>query len=100
MKYGRTTMHLHLRHLLLLLTVTWLIIGRCIATNTSSATNEESIREVLAKFERGDPGWRVRMESLTQAVRAGADAIPVLTESLDTSVAPVREFAAHALSMI
>jgi HEAT repeats len=62
--------------------------------------DEESIREVLAKFERGDPGWKVRMESLAQAVRAGADAVPVLAESLDTGVAPVREFAAHALSMI
>jgi hypothetical protein len=66
----------------------------------ASALTEKAARDVLAKFEKGDPGWQVRMASLVNLVRAGPTAVPVLVETLQNGSPGAREFAAQALVFI
>ena len=54
-------------------------------------------RDVLAKFDKGDPGWKPRLEGLIRLVKAGPGVTPVLTEALKTASPSTREFAAQAL---
>lgn len=55
--------------------------------------------EVLARFEKGDPGWKVRMQSLVQLARAGSSVVPTLVKALKHNSPTTREFAAQALAM-
>src|SRR5262245_20622761 len=54
-------------------------------------------RDVLAKFDKGDPGWKPRLEGLIRLVQAGPGVTPVLTEALKAASPSTREFAAQAL---
>src|SRR5262245_35757773 len=54
-------------------------------------------RDVLAKFDKGDPGWKPRLEGLIRLVKAGPGVTPVLTEALEAASPSTREFAAQAL---
>jgi hypothetical protein len=65
-----------------------------------SAGAAEGARDVLAKFDKGDPGWQVRMTALVNLVRAGPDAVPVLREALQHGPPSTREFAAQVLVFI
>jgi HEAT repeat protein len=58
---------------------------------------EKAVQATLAKFDKGDPGWKVRMESLVGLVKIGPEAVPVLVEALRTGSPSTREFAAQAL---
>ena len=58
-----------------------------------------SAREVLAAFDRDDPGWKARMRALVRIARLGPDAVPPLVESLGKGSPTRREFAAQALGM-
>lgn len=66
----------------------------------TSAPAEKLTRETLARFDKGDPGWKVRMESLVGLVRAGPAAVPVLVDALKGGSPSVREFAAQVLAVL
>jgi HEAT repeats len=91
---GKMLLQLHSPMLLAIVT------GEGLPDDKSTIAGGQEIRQVLKTFEKGDPGWKVRMKALVQATTAGADAVAVLVESLETGVPSVREFAAHALSII
>jgi HEAT repeats len=61
---------------------------------------KKAARDNLAKFDKGDPGWKVRMEALVSLVRAGPDAFPVVVEALHKGSPSTRAFAAQALVFI
>jgi HEAT repeat protein len=61
------------------------------------AAAEKEARQVVAQFDKGDPGWKVRMGALVRLVRAGPAAAPVLAEALDKGTPSTRELAAQAL---
>jgi hypothetical protein len=63
----------------------------------STAAVEKMARDALARFVKGDPGWKVRMETLVKLTRAGRATAPVLVESLKDGSPSAREFAAQAL---
>jgi hypothetical protein len=58
---------------------------------------EEEARRIVARFDKGDPGWKVRMEALVRLARAGPAVVPVLAEALHKGPPSTREFAAQAL---
>ena len=64
------------------------------------AAAEKAARNVLSRFDKGDPGWKVRMESLVRVVKAGPDAVPVLVEALKDRSPSIREFAAQVLAVV
>src|SRR5262249_30275217 len=63
---------------------------------TSTPANKAA-RDVLARFDNGDPGWKARMEGLITLVKAGPDVVPLLTEALKKGSPLAREYAAQAL---
>jgi hypothetical protein len=58
---------------------------------------EKEARQIVARFDRGDPGWKVRMEALVRLARAGPGVVPVLAEALHKGTPSTREVAAQAL---
>jgi HEAT repeat protein len=63
----------------------------------ATAAAEEATRAALARFEKGDPGWKVRMEALVGLAKIGPSAVPVLVKGLKDGPPATREFAAQAL---
>ncbi len=63
----------------------------------AGATAAQVARDILARFDKGDPGWKTRMEGLIKLVKAGPGVTPVLTEALNKGSPLAREFAAQAL---
>jgi HEAT repeat protein len=61
------------------------------------AAAEKEARQIVARFDKGDPGWKVRMEALVRLVRIGPAVVPVLVEALHKGPPATREFAAQAL---
>src|SRR5262249_19418002 len=61
------------------------------------AAAEKEARQIVARFDKGEPGWKVRMEALVRLVRAGPAVVPVLVEALHKGPPSTREFAAQAL---
>jgi HEAT repeat protein len=57
----------------------------------------KTVRDFLARFDEGDPGWKVRMEALVGLAKVGPAAVPVLVEALQKGLPLAREFAAQAL---
>jgi hypothetical protein len=57
---------------------------------------EKTAREI-SKFDKGDPGWKVRMEALVNLAKIGPAAVPVLVKALKDGPPVSREFAAQAL---
>ena len=64
--------------------------------DTAPAT-VRAAREALARFDQGDPGWKVRMETLVSLAKAGPAVVPVLVDGLKKGSPPTRELAAQAL---
>jgi hypothetical protein len=58
---------------------------------------EKEARQIVARFDKGGPGWKVRMEALVRLVRAGPGVVPVLVEALHKGEPSTRELAAQAL---
>jgi HEAT repeat protein len=58
---------------------------------------EREARKIVARFDKGDPGWKVRMEALIRLVRIGPAVVPVLAETLHKGEPATRELAAQAL---
>ena len=67
--------------------------------NFHSEGERHSGRTILASFDKGDPGWQVRMQSLVRLARVGPAAVPDLIEALKAKSPTTREFAAQALAM-
>ncbi len=86
------------RRVLLILALA-LLPAPLIATDKAEPeiTAEKTAREVLAKFEKGDPGWKMRIEALVSLAKTGPKAVPILVEALKNGSPTVREFAAQAL---
>jgi HEAT repeat protein len=61
------------------------------------AAAEAEARQIVARFDKGDPGWKVRMEALVRLARAGPAVVPVLAEALHKGPPSTRELAAQAL---
>jgi hypothetical protein len=62
-----------------------------------AASPENDVRALVAQFDQGDPGWKVRMTSLVALAKTGPVAVPVLVEALQKGSPSTREFAAQAL---
>jgi HEAT repeat protein len=69
------------------------------AGEKGGAAAEKSARDLLAKFEAADPGWKVRMTGLVELARGGPACVPALIEGLKSESPRTREFAAQALVM-
>jgi HEAT repeat protein len=65
--------------------------------DVSGAAAQQTARETVAKFDQGDPGWKVRMEALVTLARGGPSVVPVLVDALKNGSPHAREFAAQAL---
>jgi HEAT repeat protein len=65
--------------------------------SASKPETETTVRTILAKFDKGDPGWKVRMESLVRLAKIGPAAGPTLVDGLKHESPVTREFAAQAL---
>jgi HEAT repeat protein len=63
----------------------------------ADAAAAQAARDVLGAFDKGDPGWKVRMEGLIRLAKAGPGVTPVLTDALKKGPPSTREFAAQAL---
>jgi HEAT repeat protein len=64
------------------------------------AAAEKQARQIVARFDKGDPGWKARMEALVRLARVGPAVVPVLAEALHKSPPATREFAAQALVLL
>jgi HEAT repeat protein len=83
-----------LRRLLSALAVALLLAGGVPAAD--KADDEKAAGDLFARFDKGDPGWQVRLTSLVELARLGPSAVPVLVEKLKSESPSVREFAAQA----
>jgi hypothetical protein len=66
-------------------------------TTRDRAAAEKEARQIVARFDKGDPGWKVRMAALVWLVRAGPGTVPVLAETLRKGSPSARELATQAL---
>lgn len=62
-----------------------------------SVSAEKAAREIVARFVKDDPGWKVRMASLVELAKQGPATVPILLEALAKGSPSSREFAAQAL---
>jgi HEAT repeat protein len=67
------------------------------ATPNADRAAEKAAREILAKFDKDNPGWKVRMAGLVELAKRGPAVVPVLVEALQNGSPSTREFAAQAL---
>jgi HEAT repeat protein len=68
--------------------------------SASSAETQKTVRAILAKFDKGNPGWKVRMEALVSLAKIGPSAGSILVEGLKHKTPEAREFAAQALVLM
>jgi HEAT repeat protein len=68
--------------------------------SASTVETQKTVHAILAKFDKGDPGWKVRMEALVSLAKIGPAAGPVLVEGLKHKSPQTREFAAQALVLM
>src|SRR5262245_30607247 len=87
---------------LLILTIVLPLAGSVSADDKagSTAAAEQAARNTLARFDKGDPGWKVRMESLVGLAKAGPGTVPVLVEALKNRSPSIRECAAQVLAVL
>ncbi|MCI0381141.1 MAG: HEAT repeat domain-containing protein, partial [Gemmataceae bacterium] len=71
-------------------------VGR---TDEAGAIEQLGLK-TLARFDQGDPGWKVRMESLQSIIKTGPAVTPLLVEALKNGSPSTREFAAQALVLV
>ncbi len=86
--------------LVLALVAVGLLAAGAFADQESRQTDSRTVTEILAKFQKGDPDWKVRMESLVRIANAGPDALPMLVDALQSKSRSKRQFAAQALAVI
>src|SRR5262245_25946364 len=72
-------------------------VSRAHDESAETAITAKAVREILARFDKGDPGWKVRMGALVELARQGPATVPVLVEALKNGSPSAREFAAQAL---
>jgi HEAT repeat protein len=65
-----------------------------------TAETQKAVRTILTKFDKGEPGWKVRMEALVELAKIGPAAGPILVEGLKHESPTTREFAAQALVLM
>jgi HEAT repeats/AhpC/TSA family len=82
-----------------LLSIIVALIVLLLAPSSFAEDQEKFVRDTLARFEVGDPGWKIRMESLVKLARVGPEAVPVLVDALHGGSPSVREFAAQTLAI-
>jgi HEAT repeat protein len=84
---------------MLIITLTLLLAAPAPSDEKSAARAEtdKTVHTILAKFDKGDPGWKVRMEALVSLAKIGPAAGPILVEGLKDKSPETREFAAQAL---
>lgn len=70
------------------------------ADEKSASTAETAVRAILSKFDKSDPGWKVRMESLVHLAKIGPAASSLLVQALKDKSPDTREFAAQALVLL
>jgi HEAT repeat protein len=63
----------------------------------ATAAAEKEAHAAVARFEKRNGDWKVRMEALVGLARIGAPAVPVLVEALKDGPPTTRELAAQAL---
>ncbi len=68
--------------------------------DSASAAAEKAAHGVLAKFDKGDPGWKARMASLVELAKQGPATVPILIEALKKGSPWARELAAQALVLL
>src|SRR5262245_20414073 len=83
--------------LALLCSTAWSANDQATPPTKEPAAAEKEARPIVARFDKGDPGWKVRMEALVRLVRIGPAVVPVLVEALPKGPPATREFAAQAL---
>jgi HEAT repeat protein len=76
-----------------------LLIAPWVADAQRAGADGPAARDVLAAFEKDDPGWKARMRALVRIAKLGPEAVPPLVEALENGSPTAREFAAHALGM-
>jgi hypothetical protein len=77
-----------------------LVAGDQVKKPESTAASKHTARAILAKFDKGNPGWKVRMEALVALVKTGPAAVGVLVEALQSRSPSVRELAAQVLAVL
>jgi len=92
-------MSLRLPLVLARLTLAGLFAVPGVTAARSNDADGQLTREVLAAFDKGDPGWKARMRALVRIANLGPDAVEPLVEALGNGPPAAREFAAHALVM-
>src|SRR5262245_58701960 len=96
------------RRIVLTLTIVLLFALTYWADNRAATTTQPSqpgagtaarqvARDILAQFDKGDPGWKARLEGLIRLVKAGSGVTPLLTQALKKGSPSARELAAQAL---
>jgi HEAT repeat protein len=83
--------------LLLTLSVAGAAFGQERAAPNKDRAAEQACREVLAKFDKDNPGWKVRMAGLVELAKQGPAAVPALVEALKNGSPSTRDFASQAL---
>jgi hypothetical protein len=78
------------------LVVSFAYLTQPVTAKEETAAVKEA-RQIVARFDKGDPGWKIRMEALVRLARAGPSVVPVLAEALQKGARSTREFAAQAL---
>jgi HEAT repeat protein len=71
-----------------------------VAQADATAPAQQAVRNILARFDQGDPGWKVRMEALVGLAKTGLTAVPILVEALQQGPPATREFAGQALVLL
>jgi hypothetical protein len=66
----------------------------------SAAAGQKTVREILAKFDKGDPGWKLRMEAWVRLMKAGPAAVPILEEARKKESLAVSAFATQILAVM
>ena len=85
---------------ILLLAVICLFTVAGASAEISPGAEARTIAQDLAKFDKGNPSWKVRMDALVKVVKAGPEAVPLLVKTLQEGSPPKREFAAQALAVL
>src|SRR5262249_32887663 len=81
-------------------TVLLLVASPSFADDKAKDRGEKTAREILARFEKDDPEWKVRVESLSRLVKTGPHAIPVLVDALKAGSPPKRVVAVQVLAIL
>ncbi len=66
----------------------------------AGAAAEKAARDILDRFDKGDPGWQVRMEAWVGLMKAGPAAVPPLEDAVKKESSAVRALAMQTLTVL